>query len=379
MNPARRRALAALSLAGLPAAAHGANGDAPAAGVRSANVAPSRADPVAYPQIEPGMPIAFPRDHGSHPAFRTEWWYVTGWVADTDGVERGVQVTFFRSRPGIGEASASAFAPRELLFAHAAIADAGLGRLVHDQRAARAGLGLAEASTSTTDVRIDGWSLVREGDAYRARVDARGFALDLVFRTTQTVLLQGDRGVSRKGPAAGQASGYYSVPQLAVEGTIALGATVREVRGRAWLDHEWSSAYVAAEAAGWDWIGANLDDGGALMAFRMRGRDGGTFWAGGTHRDGAGRTRTFAPGEIAFLPGRTWRSPRTGIAYPVTFDVRAGDLEARVEPLMDDQELDARGSVGIVYWEGAVRLRSSGKAAGRGYLELTGYGSPISL
>jgi len=358
VNPARRRALAVLSLAGLPRA-----------GLAGA----------AYPDILPGTTLAFPRDHGSHPGFRTEWWYVTGWTTDASGVDRGVQVTFFRNRPGLAESSGSSFAPRELLFAHAAIADARVGRLVHDQRAARAGFGLAEASAATTDVRVDDWSLVRDGDRYRARVEARDFAIDLRFRATQPVLLQGERGVSRKGPLPGQASGYYSVPQLDVDGTIAIEGRTHAVSGRAWLDHEWSSSYLAPAAAGWDWIGVNLDDGAALMAFRMRGRDGGTFWAGGTLRDASGRVRTYAPHEVAFAPGRTWRSPRTGIVYPVTFDVRVADFAIALDPLMDDQELDARGSVGIVYWEGAVRVRGSGGLGGRGYLELTGYGDPLVL
>jgi len=354
----RRRALAALALAALPRALRAA---------------------VDYPAIAPGDAVELPRDHGSHPAFRTEWWYVTGWTRDGTGVERGVQVTFFRSRPGLGESSRSAFAPRELLFAHAAIADARQGKLVHDQRAARAGLGLAAASTATTDVLVDDWSLRRQGGSYFARIEARGFALDLAFAVTQPPLLQGERGVSRKGPRPGQASGYYSVPQLAITGSLDAGHGPIPVTGRAWLDHEWSSAYLAPEAAGWDWIGVNLDDGGALMAFRMRGRDGGTVWEGGSLRDATGKVQIFAPGDIAFVPGRTWRSPRTGIAYPVTFDVRAGAMRLALEPLMDDQELDARGSVGIVYWEGAVRARSGGVPAGRGYLELTGYGTPLTL
>ena len=136
---------------------------------------------------------------------------------------------------------------------------------------------------------------------------------------------------------------------------------------------------LAPEAAGWDWTGLNLDDGGALMAFRMRGRDGVDLWAGGSHRDAAGRVRVLARDEVAFVPGRTWRSPRTGIAYPVTFRVRAANYEVSLAPLLDDQELDARGSVGIVYWEGAVRATSGGMPAGRGYLELTGYGTPLTL
>jgi predicted secreted hydrolase len=333
----------------------------------------------SFPSILPGMAVELPRDHGSHPGYRTEWWYVTGWMRDDDGDERGVQVTFFRSRPGLGESSASAFAPRQLLFAHAAIADARTGRLVHAERAARVGFGLAAASEATTDVRLDGWTLKRDGDVYRAKVEASAFALDLAFAVTRPPVLQGERGISRKGPRADQASGYYSIPQLALDGTVDAGGRAQRVRGVAWLDHEWSSAYMAPEAAGWDWTGLNLDDGGALMAFRMRGRSGGVVWAGGSLRDAGGRLRTFSPAEVAFSPGRTWRSPRTGIAYPVTFSLRAGDLEVDLAPLMDDQELDASGSVGIVYWEGAVRARVGGRPAGRGYLELTGYGRPISL
>lgn len=322
MNPLRRRLLQAIALA-LSGAARGE---------------------VAYPDVPADVGLAFPRDHGSHPTFRTEWWYVTGWTTDERGVERGVQVTFFRSRPGVAETSASAFAPRQLLFAHAAIADATVGHLVHGQRA-----------------------------------DARAFTLDLGFRATQPPLPQGDRGRSRKGPRPEQASAYYSVPHLAVDGELSMRGEAHRVAGTAWLDHEWSSAYLAAEAAGWDWIGLNLDDGAALMAFRIRGRDDSLIWSGGTLRDDSGRTRTFAPDEVAFLPGRRWRSPRTGIAYPVAFEVRLPGRIIAIEPLMDDQELDARGSVGIVYWEGAVRASTGGRPLGRGYLELTGYGVPLRL
>ena len=357
MNPRRRRLLQAIAMA-LPGAARGE---------------------AAYPGIGPGLAIAFPRDHGSHPDFRTEWWYVTGWTRDRQDRERGVQVTFFRSRPGVAEASASAFAPRELLFAHAAVADAAIGRLVHDQRAARAGLGLASAAQGGTDVRLDRWSFVGDGDGWRATSDAREFALDLRFRPTQAPMLQGERGLSRKGPRPEQASAYYSVPQLAIEGAISLRAEPHRVTGTAWFDHEWSSSYLAAEAAGWDWIGVNLDDGGALMAFRIRGRDGASRWTGGGLRDAAGAIRRFAPDEVTFVPGRIWRSPRTGIAYPVTFEVRMGELAIAIAPLMDDQELDARASVGTIYWEGAVRALAAERPLGRGYLELTGYGEPLRL
>jgi len=333
------------------------------------------AQAVEYPPVVPGVPLAFPRDYGSHPAFRIEWWYVTGWL----GTDHGFQVTFFRLRPGIAEDNPSAFAPRQLLFAHAALVDARHGRLRHDQRAARAGFGLAQAAEATTDVRIDDWSLSLDGGAYAARIPAREFALELVLTPTQPPLLEGDGGYSRKGPEARQASYYYSVPQLRVAGRIALGDAAVAVSGTAWLDHEWSSELMAPDAVGWDWTGVNFDDGGALMAFRMRDRTGGALWAAATRRTADGATRVFGPADVRFTPRRQWRSPRTGAEYPVAMDVVVGGETFALVPLIDDQELDARGTTGTVYWEGAVRARRDAREVGKGYLELTGYAAPLRL
>ncbi len=334
---------------------------------------------VRYSDVRPGPAFVFPRDHGSHPDFRTEWWYVTGWLHDEAGREFGIQITFFRNRPRLQESNSSRFAPTQLLFAHAAVADPAHGRLRHDQRAARAGFGLAEATLETTDVHIDDWSLVLDGDHYRARIVAGDFEFDLRFSATQPVLIEGEAGVSRKGPRPLQASFYYSRPHLAAEGTITVTGKRAAVRGTAWLDHEWSSEYLAPEAAGWDWVGLHFDDGAAVMAFRIRHRDGSVLWAGGTLRDARGIRRVFTPGEVAFEPVRLWRSPRTGTRWPVAMRLRAGDLELTLDPLMDDQELDSRASVGTIYWEGAVRVRAADRAVGRGYLELTGYWKPMKL
>jgi predicted secreted hydrolase len=332
-----------------------------------------------FPAVAPDTILAFPRDHGSHPGFRTEWWYITAWVRDGEGNDLGVQITFFRNRPGVAEGGTSRFAPRQLLFAHAAIADPRRGRLRHDQRAARAGFELAEASEATTGVHIGDWSLRLEGDTYKARIAAREFTLDLAFAAQAPPLLQGSAGTSRKGPRAEQASHYYSRPHLAVTGTLALDGPALNVRGTAWLDHEWSSDYLAAEARGWDWVGLNFDDGSALMAFRIRDTGGTVYWAGGALQDPRGAVRDLRPADVAFTPLRRWRSPRTGIEYPVAFGIRAGDVDITVEPLLDDQELDSRASVGTVYWEGAVRALAGGREIGRGYLELTGYGSALKL
>jgi predicted secreted hydrolase len=328
----------------------------------------------AFDPVRPGATLVFPRDLGAHPGYRIEWWYVTGQLASPGG-PLGFQVTFFRLRNPEGENRASRFAPGQVLFAHAALSDPKVGHLLHDQRSARALPPLVEALTGDTRVRIDDWTLVREGGAYRTHVGGDDFALDLSFKPTQPLMLQGDRGYSRKGSSGAQASYYYSEPQLEVTGRVSAHGHAIDVTGTAWLDHEWSSEVLASEAAGWDWLGANLDDGRALMAFRIRKPDGSTLWSTATLRSPGGEPRTLT--AVTFTPRRAWRSPRTGIAYPVAMTVEVDGRSWTLEPLMDDQELDARSSSGVLYWEGAVSLRADDGATGRGYLELTGYADRV--
>lgn len=333
----------------------------------------------AYPDVTPEARVELPADHGAHPSFRTEWWYVTGWLATAAGEPLGFQVTFFRTRPTLEAENPSAFAARQVLIAHAAVSDPRRRRLWHDQRILRAGFGLAAAATGRTDVHLRDWTLAERGGALEAVVRAEGFGFSLSLEPTVPELLNGRGGYSQKGPAPTAASLYYSVPQLKVAGTLERGGRREPVTGSAWLDHEWSSAYLDSAAVGWDWIGLNLADGGALMAFRIRDAEGQARWAGGTLRGADGRVRVLGPGEVRFLPGRRWRSPRTAVEYPVEWQVVAGGLELTLAPLMDDQESDSRATTGAVYWEGAVEARAAGKSIGRGYLELTGYGERLQL
>jgi len=332
-----------------------------------------------YPVVRPGTVLHFPADHGAHPQFRTEWWYVTGWLHTDQGKDLGFQVTFFRTRPPVDERNPSRFAAQQVLFAHAALSDPGTGRLLHGERMARAGFGLADARTGDADVAIRDWQLQRlPGGEWQTRVAAQGFALALSFTQTQPPLLQGQGGYSRKGPKPQQASYYYSVPHLSVAGRVLRGGKSVAVRGEAWLDREWSSSYLAPEAQGWDWTGLNFDDGSALMAFRIRRKDGGTVWAGGTLRKADGTTTVLSPGDVAFRTAATWRSKATGAVYPVMQDlsVRIGSrIERwRLVPMFAAQEMDTRVSGLPVYWEGAVQTNG-----GRGYLELTGYDRPLAM
>ena len=338
--------------------------------------------------VVPGVPLQFPRDYGSHPQFGIEWWYLTGWLRTADHQPLGFQITFFRVRTGADAANPSAFAPRQLLIAHAAISDPAHGRLWQDQRIRRAGLGLAQAALGDTHVWMDDWSLQRragtaQGNVYVAHVTADDFAFDLTATADSPPMLNGNAGFSQKGPGPRSASYYYSQPQLRVRGSVTRNGHREAVTGKAWLDHEWASQYLNPAAAGWDWVGLNLDDGSAVMAFEIRDRHGRPYWTAGTLRDAHGHTQVFGPGEVSFTPTRRWRSPRSGVLYPVAERLRIGTLALQFEPLLDDQEFDARLTSGAIYWEGAVSAITTGgvthRTVGRGYLELTGYGRPLSL
>ena len=344
---------------------------------------------LAAPSLTHALPartLRFPRDHGSHPDLRTEWWYITG-HAQAAGRLWGFQVTFFRSRVDAAQGLQSAFAAKQLLFAHAAVTDVQGQRLRHGQRIARAGFGVAQASEDDTRVRLQDWTLERAqsatGSRYTAQVEGDDFSLGLRFDSTQPLLLQGQQGLSRKGPLEQQASYYYSQPQLAVEARWqpeGAAAAARTLAGRGWLDHEWSETLLHPQAVGWDWIGMNLDDGAALTAFHLRRADGSTLWAGGSLRTAAGVLRVFQANEVRFEAQSHWLSPHTQARYPTRWRVHTPAGSFTVQALLDDQELDSRSSTGAVYWEGlSDLLGAQGQRVGRGYLEMTGYAAPLKL
>ncbi|MDB5748932.1 MAG: carotenoid 1,2-hydratase [Massilia sp.] len=338
------------------------------------------AGPPAFAPVTPVRALSFPADFGAHPEFRTEWWYVTGWLKTAAGKPLGFQVTFFRSRTEHDPANPSAFAPHQLVIGHAAVSDPAIGRLVHAERSAREGFGLAWAKAGDTDLKLDDWRMTRAPDgSYRVSVRSNELTLELALAPTQPTLVQGENGYSRKGPAPRHASYYYSQPHLEVSGTAGRAGAAGPVTGSAWLDHEWSSEALQPEASGWDWVGANLDDGSALMAFQIRRKDGDKLWAHATVRDRDGKITRYAPAAVSFTPQARWKSPRTNADYPVATTIATGTTRWQIAPLQDDQELDSRRSTGAVYWEGAVTVARDGVPAGRGYLEMTGYVRPMKL
>jgi len=325
--------------------------------------------------------LQFPSDLGSHPEFAIEWWYLTGRLLSGER-EFGFQLTFFRSRVPGTQQMRSAFAAKQLVFAHAAITDVQGKKLRHDQRIAREGFGVAQASELDTRITLRDWSLVRDAQGYSAQMAGPEFGFTLKLQETQALLLQGEQGWSRKGPKNEQASYYYSLPQLKTSGVLRLKGREFAVEGTAWLDHEWSQSLLDPQAVGWDWIGMNLLDGSALTAFQLRDKSGAALWDGGSFRSSqkGAPPRSFSRGEVVFKPLRFWTSALTQARYPVEWQVQNPTDIYIVKAVIDPQELDSRNSTGAVYWEGLSELFDrQGQLVGRGYLEMTGYASPLRM
>lgn len=356
---------------------------------------PSPESLAGYASVLEPRPLSFPRDHGPHPDFRTEWWYWIGNLEAADGRRFGYQLTFFRSAlappaPNETEREATAAAPdsgsarpgdsawttRQLYMAHLAFTDVEGGIFRSFERFSRGAAGLAGARAEPFRVWLDDWSVEQaEGaEQWLLRAGADGVRLELSLDPGKPRVLHGDRGFSRKGEEPGAASYYYSRTRMPVRGRILAEGELVEVQGAGWFDREWSTSLLAADEVGWDWLGAQLDDGRELMIFRLRRRDGSSARIDGTLVDAAGASRPLRTAGVELIPVGTWTSAETGIAYPAAFRIElpAEDLTLSVTPLLEDQEL----RLSFVYWEGAVAI--TGSATGRGYLEMTGYGERAS-
>ena len=328
--------------------------------------------------------LHFPRDHGAHPAFRIEWWYVTGRLTEPGGRWYGFQLTFFRQGldPGPSVPGESTLRARQVLAAHLAVGDVSSGRTRLAERVRRVAGCLAGASTGDLDLFLENWTMRRtpEGTIVIAASD-RGTATDLRLELTpaKPLVLHGEGGLSPKGPAPGTASVYLSWTRLDVRGTLAIDGRAVQAQGHAWFDHEWGTSQLGFDVAGWDWFGLRLADGRDVMLYRLRREDGSAASeSAGTLVEPDGSLRHLTAADFKLEAKTWWTSPRTGARYPATFHVTVplAGLDAEVRPLIPDSELDARGSTGTVYWEGPVAV--AGSAPGEGYAELTGYAASMA-
>ncbi len=343
----------------------------------------------AVPQ--PGRPFQFPRDHGSHPEFALEWWYLTGHLFETNGAQYGFQATFFRrASPQSTNAESAAtdtFGDGQLFLAHMALLEVGTGRFLHQERLNREGWD-ARASTDTLDLRNGNWSLrLSPGTAGRfgPELELRGgigsvASFVLKLEPQKPLVVFGTNGVSRKAAEPTAASHYLTFTRLKVNGELVFDGTPRPVIGEAWMDHEFSSSQLGAGQVGWDWVSVQLQDGREVMAYRMRREDGSTdsfstlAWI-----DREGGVKHFGPEGFRWIPEGEWKSPKSGAVYPARVRLVTRDPETdrervlHLEPLAAAQELT--GAIGdIPYWEGACRVRDAdGREIGRAFLEMTGY------
>jgi predicted secreted hydrolase len=345
------------------------------------NFFPPASDGAGFSRADGTRRLAFPADYGPHPDFQTEWWYYTGNLDADGGRHFGYQLTFFRrallpSQERI--ARPSNWATQAVYMAHLAISDVSAGRFDYEERFGRGAAGLASAQATPYRVWLEDWSVGDVGGAEPARqlkADGAHAQLDLRLVALTDPVLHGDAGYSRKGSERGNASYYYSLPRLESSGVIAVAGRTYAVKGMSWMDHEFSTAALAGEQVGWDWFALQLDDGHALMVFRLRRADGSLdAGAAGTWVDAAGKALPLQPDEFSIESQGTWRSPHSGATYPAKWSIRVppADLVLDVEPYLADQEL----RVSFTYWEGAVRVsgRRAGRAVqGQGYVELTGY------
>ena len=341
--------------------------------------------PDGWRQVEAGYRLEFPRDHGSHPDYRIEWWYYTGNLSSDDGRRFGYQVTFFRIGVDPAPANPSRWAVRDLFMAHLAVTDIGAGRLRLAERIDRGGVGWAGARGGTLEVWNGDWRADLDGDTHRVRAIDRAFGVDLRLDPGKGVTRHGIDGLSRKGAETGNASYYYSMTRMPTSGHLVVDGETIVVTGTSWMDHEFGTTFLEASQVGWDWFSLQLDDGSDLMVFQLR-RTGGEPdpFSAGTWVDASRVATSLGAGEFMLVPGRRWSSPSSGAVYPVEWrlELPGRGLRLEIAAVVDAQELDTAASTGVTYWEGAVTVRGQvgdRVVSGRGYLEMTGYaGRPMS-
>lgn len=332
-----------------------------------------------FTDARPGYSFSFPRDHASHDSFRTEWWYYSGTFVGSDGQRFGYQLTFFRSGVDPGSRNPSRWTVRHLYFAHFAVADVAARRHVYAEKMNRAGIGYAGARPDRLHVWNEDWSAELSEGVHRLRARGHGYEIQLDLEPVRPPVIHGRSGVSRKGDRPGEASHYVSLTRMKTTGILTTGGRVIPVKGESWMDHEFTSAGLSPNLAGWDWLGLRLSDGSDLMIYRLHGRGERTGEiVSGTLVRPAGGVQHLDGGGIRLTPGETWKSPGSGAAYPVRWRVEIpGErivLDARA--VFPEQELVTAESTRVTYWEGLVGVtgESGGKTVtGDGYLEMTGY------
>jgi predicted secreted hydrolase len=343
--------------------------------------------PSNYLTITGPCNLEFPKDHGAHPGYRTEWWYYTGNLRSQTGDHYGFQLTFFRSQispPGADKTwpdPPSAWRTQQIYLAHAAVSDIAGKRHLQAELVSREALSMAGVlhRPPETVVYLKNWSARIGAEAQVLHVDTDEFSYELTLKPVKPPVLHGRAGYSLKGSSPERASCYYSYTRHAVEGQLTIGGKTMAVRGQGWMDHEFSTAVLEPGIKGWDWFSLQLSDQTEIMLFLLRTDDGGiSAVSGGTFVDPDGNTRAVGKEEFAMTILDTWKSPHSKAVYPSRWRLQVFpvSLDLTIFPNLPDQEMQTSGSTGVTYWEGSVSIkgtRDENQINGEGYVELTGY------
>jgi predicted secreted hydrolase len=340
-----------------------------------------RTDAKGFAAAAPGYLYAFPRDHGPHPAFQTEWWYYTGHLTAESGRTYGYQLTFFRR--GIDadavRKNPSRWALKNVFLAHFAITDESEKKFRYAEKANRPGVATAGAEAKRSRVWNGPWFAEERDGAIVLSAVADDRSILLRVKPSRPPVIHGRDGVSRKGPGKTQTSHYYSMTRMETTGTLTINGRLETVKGLSWMDHEFGSNQLSDQQVGWDWFGLHLDNGMDLMLYRIR-REDGTVEpvSSGTLIEPDGQT-THLPFEAFVYSIRdTWKSRKSNSVYPSRWTIAVPDhgIELTITPAVADQELVTTRSTRVTYWEGSVLVTGrvgNEKVTGRGYAELTGY------
>lgn len=331
----------------------------------------------------PGWKYEFPADHGSHPDFKTEWWYFTGNLRAEDRTELGYQLTFFRQGvvPPEQDLPSAQFLQRDVKFAHFALSDISKRQFYHFQELSRGSFGQAGFDNGSRLAWIKDWVCERTGfHSFRLRASASDLKMDLSLNSPREAVIHGHDGVSQKSSGEGRASHYYSLTRMNTSGTVEVGGKSYVVNGLTWFDHEWATNQLAENQTGWDWFSLQFEDGCDLMLFQIRLKEGARDpYSAGTFVDSSGKSAEVSHSDFQLNPIEWWTSPNSMARYPVTWKIsipRLG-LDLTVRARFPNQELAADP---FSYWEGAVGTtgtRNGIPVSGKGYLEMTGYAGRI--
>ena len=340
-----------------------------------------------YAQALVPLPLQFPRDQGPNPDYRQEWWYLTGNLDSTAGERFGFELTIFRfalapaalRTAAVGSTlgmESSPWRTRQIYLGHFAVTDVARQRFRYSTKLARGALGLAGAQADPFRVWVGNWQMESMGEdsGWRVQAAGQGYVLSLAARPLMPPVLNGERGLSRKSGEPGNATYYYSIPRVSVQGTLVRDGRPVQVHGLAWLDREWGSGSLGPRETGWDWFGVQLGDGSCLMFYSLRDRDGAEDpYSAGTWVDSQGRARPLSRSDVRIEVLGYW-TDAGGTRYPARWRLAmpALGLDITVRPVLADQELLTSPR----YWEGAVDVsgtRAGRPVAGRGYVELVGY------